>query len=400
MAKFGELRGAYMRMNWCAVGAMSLALAGCAETGPLPVYSQAGVASPPQGVTQYPNANPLANFQIAAQTAQSSPTTANYKNFMRSGFALIYIRCNEYFDQKGTDQANENLIRDSIAPLTAVITGILALHTYGDPANADHDISLLTLGGTTAVAGLDIYSKHFLFGADNIESVRQMTNEELNAHAQKALEMQPGSIEEAALQITDNQRICIPSHILSSTRSAIAAGKFAASVTGTGTAVNSTLLGQLGTALNLTPPIVTDTQAGLLFAASSGMVRSKPALMLVRAKLGDLPEDANPVSDDGNGNLALKSDFPFAQITGIFDAAPAATRQALLAQSKIILRSADDKAKSDQAAIRSAGGLTAFVNANGAPPSNLYDFVNSDMSDYSLPSPSTGELRRVRVKVQ
>jgi hypothetical protein len=225
-----------------------------------------------------------------AQQAQTSRTTESYNNFMRAGFSLIYIRCNQYFDGKGTDQARSNLLRDLIAPISAVVTGIFALHTYKNADNANHDIAVLALGTNTAISALDVYSRNFLFGAENIESVRSMVNEELNSHSTKALTLQPNNIEEASLQITDNERICLPSHILMSTRAAIAAGKFNASVSGEGGPVGSDLLSQLGAALGLTPPTVTETQAGLLFATTVGMVRSDAELKLVRAKLSDLPE--------------------------------------------------------------------------------------------------------------
>jgi hypothetical protein len=390
-------------MKKCLAAACSILtmLSACSTRGPVPVYSQGGVAPPPVGVVQYPNANPLQNFQVAAQVAQSSPSAVHYDDFMRSGFALIYIRCNEYFDRKGSEQANVNLFRDSIAPLAAVVTGLFALHNYANVANADHDIGLLTLGTTSAVAGLDIYAKNFLFGADNIEAVRTMVNEELNAHAAAALSIQPRNIEEAALQITDNQRICLPSHILASSRVAISKGRFGAVVTGTGGPVESDLLTELGLALNLTPPTITDTQAGLMYAVTAGFARSATDLKFVRGKLAGLPEAVNPIADDGSGNLSIKGDFPFAKLKQIFDAAPAATRLYLGNQSKLVMSGASSKALADAAAIRNAGGTTAMLAARLDPDQNLRDFAASAESDYSLPSGGSPKtFRRVRVNAQ
>lgn len=386
-----------MKKHCAVMAGMSLILAGCVSKGPLPVYTQAGVAAPDPNLKQYPNANPLLNFQSAASNAQSLPSSTSYQQFMRSGFALIYIRCNEYFDQKGTDQARANLLRDSIAPLAAVVTGLFALHNYKDVANADHDIGLLTLGSTTAVAGLDVYSRNFLFGAENIDSVRQMVNEELNTHASAALGLTPASIEEAALQITDNQRVCTPAHILASTRAAIANGRFAARVDGVGGPVATDLLTDLGTALNLTPPTITEAQAGLIYATVMGLVRSDAEIALVHTKLASLGA-SNPVSDDGTGKLSINSGFPFAQIKQIFDAAPAATRAYLLNRSKIVMAGVNASAKADALAVRSAS-LTGAALAN--PSANLDAFLaDMTLTDYSLPPASAGALRRVRVTSQ
>jgi len=383
------------KYSWRALCAVALLLAGCADNGPLAVYTQAGVAPPPDGVTQYPNANPQANFAIAAQFAQSDRSTSSYQEFMRSGFSLIYIRCNEYFDQKGSDQANANLIRDSIGPIAAVISGILALHTFADSEDATEALGLLALGTSTATAGLDTYDKHFLFGAENTEAVRTMVNEELNTHASLALQMEPRNIEEAALQITDNQRICIPSHILASARTAIANERFAGSPTGVDGPISSSLLTEVGTALGLTPPTVTETQAGLLFATTMGLVRTVPEQKLVRLKLSALPEIANPIAVDTTDNFSNKPDFPFATLRQIFDRAPAATRLYLLNQSKVIMGGAARSADADAQAIRNA-----VAPATVAPDANLRAFMNSPSSEYNLPAVAPGALRRIRVTGQ
>jgi len=364
-------------------------LAGCADRGPIAVYTQAGVAAPDPAVKQNPNANPFYNFQTAAANAQTDSSTSSYQQFMRSGFALIYVRCNEYFDNKGSDQATASLIRDSIAPLAAVVSGIFALHTYGNPKNADHDIALLTLGTTTAVAGLDVYSKNFLFGAENIESVRGMVNEELNAHALAALSMSPTSIEEAAIQITDNQRICYPSHILASTRTAISNERFSGIVTGSGGPVGTQLLSDLGTYFKLTPPIVTADQAGLFFAAANGFARTEGQLKLVRAGLLPLGEDINPVGDDGSGKLAIKNGYPPVELTAIFNKAPAVTIAYLRNRSKAIMEGAETSYNSSKGNVN--GGTRNF-DAFKASPDAAFEVP---------PSPSEADgLRRVRVTAQ
>jgi hypothetical protein len=388
-----------MGRKWCVLASASLILAGCTDVGPLPVYTEAGVPAPDPRLAHYPNVNPVSNFQLAAQQVQTSPSTATYDELMRSGFALIYIRCNAYFDGKGTDQAKANLLRDLIAPVAAVVTGIFALHTYKNPANANHDIALLTLGTTTAVSGLDVYSKNFLFGADNIEAVRQMVNEELNTHAATALGLHPTNIEEAILQIVDNERICLPSHILASTRAAIAKGKFDAQVSGTGDPVSSDLLTQLDTALNVAAPAaITDTQAGFLYAAITDLVKTPAQMKLVRMKLSNLPEADNPVADDGKGGYSIKSDtdFPFSKLKQIFDAAPLDTRTYLANQSVVVMAGAESSAQADVAAMAKIGIRAALPGATR--DANFRAFTASSSAQYTLPS--AGGLRRIRVTAQ
>lgn len=371
-----------------------MALASCATTGPSSVYSEAGIAAPATGSVQYPNANLLENFRAAAQTAQTSRTSESYKQFMRGGFALIYARCNAYFDEKGNAQATSNLVRSSIAPIAALVTGIFSLHNYKSPDNAERDFRYLSLGSSTAVAALDVYTENFLFGAENIESVREMTREELSVHAGTALEMNPRSLEEAALQIIDNQVICTPSHILKSTRTAIANERFRAAATGSGiNELGGELLGELGAALGLTPPIITETQAGMLYAVTMGYARQPSQLKLARAKLGELPEAANPIKDNGDGTFAVKQDYPFADLKAVFAKAPPSMQAALAQRSQVIMRAASVAGARDIAA---ANAANISLYASGEPA--LVDLLMSSESEYILPLPGSGELRRVRVE--
>ena len=371
-----------------------MALVSCTTTGPSPVYSETGVAAPAQGSAQYPNVNLLENFRAAAQTAQANRTPEGYEQFMRGGFALIYARCNAYFDEKGDAQATSNLVRSSIAPIAALVTGIFSLHNYKSADKAERDFRYLSLGSSTAVAALDVYTENFLFGAENIESVREMTREELSAHAGAALEMSPQSLEEAALQIIDNQVICTPSHILKSTRTAIANERFRAAATGSGiNELGSELLGELGAVLGLTPPIITETQAGMLYAVTMGYARQPSQLKLVRAKLAELPEATNPIKDNGDGTFAVKQDYPFSNLKAVFAKAPPSIQAALSQRSQAIMRAASAAGASDLAA---ANAANISLYATGEPA--LLGLLRSSESEYILPLPSSGELRRVRVE--
>lgn len=86
--------------------------------------------------------------------------------------------------------------------------------------------------GTAAInSALDIYDERFLFGADNVFAVRQLTYQALATHASAAMfgtnENNPSrvpltiSFEQAAMHLIENQAICTPGSILEISRDAI-----------------------------------------------------------------------------------------------------------------------------------------------------------------------------------
>lgn len=148
---------------------------------------------------------------------------------LSSGFAHIYSYCDNYFDVMGMQQRKSRVARDSIAPIAALITGVIALHNFENKPNRKEDM-LAVLGLTTAASAsvLDIYDEHMLFGAENIGSVEILTKNALSAHSQKVRTLSNISFDAATQHLLDNQAICSPQHILTLTREAIKEGKVTA----------------------------------------------------------------------------------------------------------------------------------------------------------------------------
>jgi hypothetical protein len=136
---------------------------------------------------------------------------------------LVYTRCNEFFQHTGRNQSRSRVARDYIAPVVALLTGLLALHDFGDDSNDEQNIlEALTLGSTFATAALDVHDRHFLFGADNVDSVREMTMNALSSHRLAVMGRELDTVYDAVEHLVDNQTICTPPHILRLARQAIA----------------------------------------------------------------------------------------------------------------------------------------------------------------------------------
>jgi hypothetical protein len=169
-----------------------------------------------------PSARGAATDMFPAPDAGSVPLMLN---FMRSAYALIYSDCINYFAVMGRNQSRSRIIRDTVGPIGTLITGILSLRGVDVGAESDA-ITAVTLGTLTLNSGLDIFDQNFLFGADNIDAVRQLIMNALAEHANSTLTANPvpSTFEQASINILDNQAICRPSAILRLTRTAIQNG--------------------------------------------------------------------------------------------------------------------------------------------------------------------------------
>ncbi|HEX8483095.1 MAG TPA: hypothetical protein VF650_14455 [Allosphingosinicella sp.] len=202
--------------------AAALPLSACAGIqGPPQVISQTGVLPQPVGGTWEER------FAAAAQVAFSDNSTdADRKLFLRSGTMLVYTRCSDFFQRMGRNQGRSRVTRDYIAPVVTLLTGIVSLHDFGIDSDKEQNIlEALTLGSSFATSALDIHDRHFLFGADNIDSVREMTLNSLSKHRVTVMERDLDSLDDAVEHLVDNQTICTPPHILRLARQAIANSK-------------------------------------------------------------------------------------------------------------------------------------------------------------------------------
>ncbi len=88
-------------------------------------------------------------------------------------------------------------------------TGIVAL-TSGGSGSAT---AAIALGTATAYGGIDVYTRNFLFGADNISSVATLVINALSAHRKATIARVPGvntqwAFGAALLQIQEHQALC------------------------------------------------------------------------------------------------------------------------------------------------------------------------------------------------
>lgn len=138
------------------------------------------------------------------------------RNYMRAGFLLVLTECDDYFAHMARNHGRSRILRDSITPIANLITGIVALS--GTTAGGIPELALAT---GAAGATLDIVDQRFLFGTDNIASVRQLVFRALSAQSRAALGREGLSFEDATSELVEYHEICTPAQILALTRQSI-----------------------------------------------------------------------------------------------------------------------------------------------------------------------------------
>lgn len=155
------------------------------------------------------------DFKAAYDARQvSASSRVKVDDMLSSGFTHIYAFCDGYFDSMGLQQRKSRVARDALAPIAALMTGVLALHSFDKNTSRKEDI-LAAIGlmtGATASA-LDIYDEHMLFGAENIGAVEQLTKAALVEHAATVLSTPQISFDTATRHLLDNQAILSLIHI-------------------------------------------------------------------------------------------------------------------------------------------------------------------------------------------
>ena len=189
----------------------TLVASGCREEPALPRVSEPRDAAP------------LAQF-CDPRSMTTEAREAAMEEFMQAAYALIYADCGAYFAHMSRNQGRTRIARDSIAPISSLITGILSVVRFENPAAEQDASTILAVATGAGTSALDVYDQHFLFGADNIDVVRQLVMRALAAHALASFVRKTNRFDQATVHIEDNQAICRPSHILTLARQAIAAG--------------------------------------------------------------------------------------------------------------------------------------------------------------------------------
>ena len=171
------------------------------------------------------------DFKQAEAYRNQNPSADNpfVPQMLRSGFMYNYSFCENYFTQMGQNQRRSQILRSSLVPITALITGIIGLQDFSKNPGAKEDlITSLAIGSAATTAALNIYDEHLLFGAENIGAVQVMALKAQDAHATKVFEQNKVTFERAMQHLIDNQGQCSPQSILSLARSVLKTAKLKA----------------------------------------------------------------------------------------------------------------------------------------------------------------------------
>jgi len=137
-----------------------------------------------------------------------------YRTLLREGLGLIRGNCADFFRERGDRQQSVNFLRDVVA-----IGGTTAGAIMGVAGGSVLAMTVIALSGATLYGSLDVYTKNFLFGVENIESVRTLTMQTLSDNANQLISMPaPLSFQGVAGALADNQEICKPASIAAAVR--------------------------------------------------------------------------------------------------------------------------------------------------------------------------------------
>ena len=123
---------------------------------------------------------------------------------LSDGFALIYANCTEYFRVAGRTQQRLLFGRDLLGTFGTLATGVVAL------AHASKDATAIAaLVTATGYSVMDDIAKDFLFSADNIDSVRDITLRAIQANqASVFFHNSVFNYNTVVLYLEDNQDYC------------------------------------------------------------------------------------------------------------------------------------------------------------------------------------------------
>lgn len=299
---FRRAFGIVFLMFCCALTACSTTTRGPAST--------LGINGPSSPDAQKGLAKSFVDSESKSFADQSNAELA--ETMLSDGFDLVYGNCSEFFSSAGETQKWVIVARDAIGVIGTLGTSVLALHNGSKNAVAN-----LALGTGLSFSALDIYTKNFLFSAENIDSVRTLVTNALSAHKKVVLTQTPFTYQSATIQILDTQDICTPAAISALARAAIKKGDVAASVTGSGDGTSVRQLGDqavlhaIGTILNPPGPVTSD-QAGALWWLLKDFSTDAQKSKLIAPKLAELPATSKPFDSAG----AYQSGWKFADTVG------------------------------------------------------------------------------------
>jgi hypothetical protein len=280
-----------------------------------------GVAEAEYSITEQ-NRTFRQQFATDFRAARLSPDDpALRSNMMSSGQTLVRVNCNDFFANAAILQRDSRIGRDMVAPIFSILSGIMSLRTLSSDASSELS-QIFSLSSSAILSGISLVDAHFLFGAENIDEVRELTFKALDSDEEGLAQGGTPTFDDGVAQLMEHQIICTPAHILRRTREAIQAGTVEHEVS-VGQAADLAALRSLGTALHLTGA-ATDAQALALWALYRNGYRANNALpdklvaQLNTLHLGDLVGADKKMSALGgteaaNINTALERFSPESQ---------------------------------------------------------------------------------------
>ena len=279
--------------------------------------AQSRAGSSPATATDANGVNLLYDFnRLACDSVNARTDAAAATAMMDSGFTLVRLRCNDFFAERAGHQTQARFWRKTIAPVSAVIAGVIGLVNFKDAERADA-IQILGIAQAVTVAGFEIYEQEFLFDSENVNAVRRLVMRALDAHSAAALAGPVTGFNHGVRHLMDNQMICTPANILELVRTSIAEGEVRVSegvpvrARLSSAADELELLSRARTARALGLASLTDDQLGGLWWLSQGG-QSPEELAVIADRLG--PSIAPGAAAGGALSLSMAAQAPVAQL--------------------------------------------------------------------------------------
>ena len=153
-------------------------------------------------------------------------------DLLSRGFAFNYASCMQFFDARGTQQQWLAFTQDMVATFGPIGTGLLSLNNA-----SQQSVEALAIGTAATYASIDVVTRQFLFGAENVTAVKELIGNALVKHSEKVASVVNEadapelSFEVALISVLDNQAICLPRNVARFAKEAIAKGKVTAATT-------------------------------------------------------------------------------------------------------------------------------------------------------------------------
>lgn len=260
-----------MKIKVLALLASGSLLSGCyAMQGTPQIINSGGVVNQSGSVPERTE-NFKKNFRHAVDKSAKVYGDANWgqtKEMLDTGFLLVASNCDDYFRVMGSRQRDSGIARSMLAPVISLLTGVIALKDFQNSDRQQDFVEGLGIGSAAFLATLDIHDQHFLFGAENIFEVEQLTMDALDTSEAEIRSKGKMNFESAAKLLMRHDGICTPQGIKFLVKGAINSSEVKISRNsriGTGLPEDKNLLFDLGQLVGGIPGEVSSSQAGALW---------------------------------------------------------------------------------------------------------------------------------------